>query len=148
MKNKKWNLLLADDDPDDCIFFREALDDLPLSLTLNIANDGAELMELLNEELIVSPDLLFLDLNMPRKNGFECLSEIKSSSKLRDLPVIIFSTSFDQEAIKLLYENGAHYYIRKPGEFSKLRKVILDALTAVDDNGSDQPAKDQFVIQP
>ena len=89
----KHNLLLADDDIDDCIFFKEVLEELPVESFLTTVKDGVELMKFLNTANL--PDVLFLDLNMPRKTGHECLSEIKKDQKLKHLPVIIFSTSFD-----------------------------------------------------
>lgn len=126
------NILLADDDTDDCIFFKEALEDLPLSTNLTAVHDGEQLMQLLTKETNELPHVLFLDLNMPRKNGFECLSEIKLNKKLKQLPVIIFSTSFDQDVVNLLYKNGAQYFIRKPSEFSQLKKVIQQTLTLIE----------------
>jgi DNA-binding NarL/FixJ family response regulator len=85
---------------------------------------------------------------MPRKSGMECLSEIKINIKLKHLPVIIFSTSFDHDVVNLLYEKGAHYYIRKPGEFSQLKKVILEALILTAEENLRQPERDKFVLQP
>jgi CheY-like chemotaxis protein len=139
------NLLLADDDADDCIFFKEVLEELPHTTELVTVNDGVELMRLLsgNEESL--PDAIFLDLNMPRKSGFECLLEIKQNEKLKHLPVIIFSTSFNPEVVNKLRQQGAEYYIRKPADFSDLKKVIsksLDLLT----NGNSQPSPDNFVL--
>ena len=147
MKIASFNLLLADDDYDDCVFFKEALEELPVSSTLKTVNDGEQLMNLLHTKPEPFPDILFLDLNMPRKTGFECLTEIKSNEKLKSLPVIVYSTSFDHEVVNMLYEKGAHYYIRKPGEFSKLKKVILEALTITYQNLSLQPGKENFVIK-
>lgn len=141
-----FNLLLADDDSDDCSFFKDALGELPISATLVTVNDGVELMNFLSAETNL-PDVLFLDLNMPRKSGFECLSEIQLIDKLKDLPVVIFSTSFNLEVVDLLYQNGAHYYIRKPGEYNKLKKAILDAVTLISENKT-QPEREKFIIQP
>src|ERR1700675_4386029 len=107
MKLKQLNILLADDDGDDCYFFKEALKECPVSTHLTTVPDGEHLMHLLTNGTRELPDVLFLDLNMPRKNGFECLSEIRENKKLKDLPVIIFSTSFEQEVVNLLYQNGA-----------------------------------------
>ncbi len=143
----KQNLLLADDDIDDCMFFKEALTDLDLPVALVAVNDGVELMEFLLKKTDDLPDVLFLDLNMPRKSGFECLSEIKLNEKLKQLPVIILSTSLDLEVANLLYDNGAHYFIRKPGEFAVLKKVIHDALIIVSQNKSKQPSREQFILQ-
>ncbi len=140
------NLLLADDDIDDCLFFKEALEELPVYSRLSTVNDGVQLMELLTAKQEMLPDLLFLDLNMPRKNGIDCLSEIKCNEKLQQLPVIIYSTSFDHQVVDKLYEKGAHHYIRKPGEFSNLKKVILKALTITTQKDT-APARENFIIQ-
>ncbi|HKR05359.1 MAG TPA: response regulator [Bacteroidia bacterium] len=147
MNKSKHDLLLADDDADDCIFFKDALEDLPVISTLTTVHDGVELMQLLSARKGNLPDILFLDLNMPRKTGFECLSEIKSDDKLKHLPVIIFSTSLNMEAVNLLYDTGANYYIRKPGDFSKLKKIIHEALTITAQTTSKQPAREKFVLQ-
>src|SRR5215207_11517242 len=122
---QQYNLLLADDDEDDCDFFKEALDELLLPTSLVTVNDGVQLMDFLSESGAENlPDILFLDLNMPRKNGLECLTEIKQLEEYKNLPVIIFSTSLDRDIVDLVYGKGAVYYIQKPGEFSKLKKVI------------------------
>ncbi len=83
---------------------------------------------------------------MPRKNGFDCLSEIKLSSRLKLLPVIVFSTSFEQEVVNLLYQNGAQYFIRKPSEFSEFKKIILQSLIIIEKANTAQPARENFVI--
>ena len=131
MNSNPLNILLADDDTDDCIFFKEAVEELRLPTQLSTLHDGEQLMQHLNNETNELPDVLFLDLNMPRKNGFECLSEIKLNQKLKQLPVIIFSTSFEQEVVNLLYKNGAQYFIRKPSEFSQFKKIIHQTITTL-----------------
>jgi len=143
-----YNLLLADDDHDDCTFFKEALEDLPIEAKLSTVHDGVQLMNFLSTKAGTLPDVLFLDLNMPLKNGVECLSEIKSIREFENLPVIIFSTSFNIEVVDLLYQKGAHYYIRKPGDYDQLKKVILAAVTLAKKNKSIQPTRDQFVLHP
>lgn len=127
-------VLLADDDNDDCLLFQEALEELPLSTHLTIVHDGEQLMELLKKKINRLPHVLFMDLNMPRKNGFECLTEIKLNIKMQQLCVIISSTSSKKEIVNLVYENGAQYYICKPPEFSKLKKIIQEALTIILEN--------------
>ena len=133
MNAKPMNVLLADDDADDCNFFKNALDALPVSTHLTVVPDGEQLMQLLTDALKESdaellPDVLFLDINMPRKNGLECLYEMKQNKKLKDLPVIIFSTSNSRDKITTLFKTGAHIYIHKPGDFSQLKEVIHHAL--------------------
>ena len=145
--NVSFNLLLADDDADDCIFFKEALEELPVSSSLKTVNDGEQLMQLLSTKPVPLPDILFLDLNMPRKNGFECLTEIKLNENLKSLRIIIYSTSLDREIMNSLYEKGANHYIRKPGEFSKLKKIILEALMLSAETGDEKISKENFIIQ-
>lgn len=140
-------LLLADDDMDDCLFFQEALDDLCSTAKLVTVNDGVQLMNLLISEVNELPDALFLDLNMPRKSGFECLAEIKRNEDLQNLPVVIISTSLDTEVINRLYQKGAHYYIRKPGDFNILKKVIHEATNRLSNNKLQQPDRSDFIIQ-
>lgn len=149
MNTERYNLLLADDDDDDCLFFKEALDETSINAALSIVHDGVQLMDYLKTNSSNNfPDVLFLDLNMPRKNGIECLAEIKTDEKLKNLPVIIFSTSLDSEIVNNLYKNGASYYIRKPGDFSKLKKVIEIALTTASENNFRQPERAHFILQP
>lgn len=147
MNLKPLNILLADDDDDDCIFFKEAVDELLLTTQLSTMHDGEQLMKYLNNETNELPDVLFLDINMPRKNGFECLSEIKLNQKLKKLPVIIFSTSFEQEVVNLLYKNGAQNFIRKPAEFSQFKKIIHQTITTlIIPQNISQPTRENFVL--
>lgn len=143
-----YNLLLADDDTDDCFFFREALGELPFMSTLTTVNNGVELMNRLTDQSYHLPDILFLDLNMPLKTGIECLMEIKLNERLKSLPVVICSTSYNPDVINLLHANGANNYIRKPAEFSQLKKVINEALKITEHENSLPSSMDKFVIHP
>lgn len=139
--------MLADDDLDDCLCFKEALEELSVNATLTTVNDGEQLMQWLSQNDEALPDALYLDLNMPRKNGFECLAEIKQTEKLKSLPVIICSTSsFDSDVVSLLYEQGASYYICKPPAFSNLKKIILKSIQLLSQANNEQPIKEQFVL--
>jgi CheY-like chemotaxis protein len=150
------SIFLADDDDDDCLFFKEALGELPVSIQLTTVHDGEQLMNLLSKTADELPPLLFLDLNMPRKNGFQCLTEIKQDERLKRLTVIIFSTSFQQDVADLLYNNGAQYFILKPAAFEDLKKVIhrvimiMEQTLSVSPSGQAgifiQPARENFVI--
>ncbi len=143
---KQMNILLADDDADDRLFFKEALAGFPLSTNLTTVPDGEHLMHLLINDKYELPDVLFLDLNMPRKNGFECLSEIKLNNKLKNLSVVIFSTSFEQEVVNELFQKGAQYFIRKPSEFLQLKKIIQQTLDLILQGNNSQPIKENFVV--
>jgi CheY-like chemotaxis protein len=140
------HILLADDDQDDNILFQDILDELPLPTHLTTVFNGEQLMQLLNETKEQLPDVLFLDLNMPRKNGFDCLLEIKRSEKLKLLSVIIFSTSYDPEIVNLLYKNGAQYYIRKPNSYAKLKNDIHHALILTAQTNIEYPRQETFVL--
>ena len=140
------HILLADDDKDDGILFKDVLEELPLSTRLTTVFNGEQLMQLLNETKEQLPDILFLDLNMPRRNGFDCLSEIRQTEKLKSLSVVIFSTSFESEVVNLLYKNGAQYYIRKPNSFAQLKKLIHQALILTAKTNSGYPTKEKFVL--
>lgn len=125
------NIFLADDDEDDRLFFEEALKEVCNDAILTVAEDGDELMEILYRPPVPMPDVIFLDLNMPKKNGFECLAEIKNNGNLRDLPIIIFTTSLQEESVRKVYNQGANYYVRKPTDYKQL-KVIMRKLLAID----------------
>ena len=97
------HIYIADDDDDDCLLFGDVLRELEGQTKLTTASNGAELMDALEAIAGVTnlPHLLFLDLNMPIKNGIECLVEIKHNPKLRHLPVIIYSTSAQKRSSRL-----------------------------------------------
>ncbi|MES2379422.1 MAG: response regulator [Bacteroidota bacterium] len=140
------SILLADDDRDDCLLFKEALEELPIQTVLTTVHDGEQLMQILTKNTDKLFHILFLDLNMPRKNGFTCLKEIKDNDLLKLLPVIIFSTSYDEHIADLLYKEGATHYICKPAHFSELKKVIQQVLTLVTENNSLQPSKKNLFL--
>ncbi|MBK9016360.1 MAG: response regulator [Saprospiraceae bacterium] len=128
------NILFADDDVDDRFFFEKALREIPIASNLTTVIDGEHLMDYLSENIEQLPDVLFLDLSMPRKSGFECLSEIRENIKLNDMPVVMYSTSYtsdknyEESMIDVLFKMGAQGFIRKPGDFAKLKQVIHDEL--------------------
>ena len=121
-------ILLAEDDDDDRFVFKTALEETGLAYKLTVVNNGEQLMRSLNESTVEDlPHVLFLDINMPRKNGFECLAEIKGIEKLRPLKIIIFS-SHPTQHMEQHYQNGVIYYMRKPNSISQYKKVIHEAL--------------------
>lgn len=125
MKHDVLRVLLADDDDDDRLFFKDAIEVVKVKTIVTMVNDGVELMDYLNDPDTRLPNLLFLDLNMPRKGGMECLKEIRSNSKLKDLSIAIYSTSGLEKDIEETFIKGANIYIKKPNDFEEL-KVILE----------------------
>jgi DNA-binding NarL/FixJ family response regulator len=91
------------------------------------------------------PHVIFLDLNMPFKNGIECLKYIRENPKLKDIPVVVLSTTSSQEAVDQTYQQGANYYICKPRTFQHLVKVIEKVLS-IDMWQLPQPPKEKFVL--
>lgn len=128
MSNKLLRILLADDDEDDRLFFKEALEDIKIKTVVSTVNDGIELMQYLQADGAQLPDVIFLDLNMPKKNGIQCLEEIRSSDLLKDLTIAIYSTSGAERDIEETFIKGANVYIKKPNDFATLKKVLEDAM--------------------
>jgi|ERR1041385_4260153 CheY-like chemotaxis protein len=144
---KPIHVLLADDDKDDRFFFKKALGEINLPTHFKSVHDGEQLMKHLYLHSNHLPDILFLDLNMPRKNGSECLSEIKTDRKLAHLPVVIYSTSLNEEIADILYEKGAHYYIRKH-DFPELKKLLYHFLNLFSERKFKRPSRDKFIFCP
>jgi CheY-like chemotaxis protein len=127
MYTEKLHILLAEDDQDDRLFFKDAFNAVKIEHTLTMFEDGNEIMDYLNncEDL---PHIVFLDLNMPGKSGIECLKEIRSNPDLRDLSVAIYSTSASNQNIEETFILGANVYIKKPKDFAALKKIISDVI--------------------
>lgn len=124
-------ILMADDDPDDCLLAKEALAESRLTNDLHFVSDGEELMDYLYQRGKYSapgsaprPGLILLDLNMPKKDGREVLQELKSDPHLRQIPVLVLTTSKAEEDIHRSYYLGANSYITKPVTFSSLIEVM------------------------
>lgn len=140
------HILLADDDKDDRFFFEKALKDIPVHTSLETVEDGEQLMVYLQKKTAKKfPDVIFLDLNMPRKNGMECITEIKGSDKLKHIPVVIYSTSLLEDVADLLYEKGAHYYVRK-AELAELRKILFQLLSLMTEKKFSRPTRAEFIV--
>jgi CheY-like chemotaxis protein len=120
---KPKNILLVDDDEDDQNFFMEAVNEIDNSICLRIANNGVEALAQLNG-MYELPDLIFLDINMPLMNGFECLTQLKKQNRFKTIPVIILSTSNNSAETELARMLGAFFFLYKPSEFSLLKKNV------------------------
>ncbi len=122
---------MADDDPDDRLLVREAFEENRISNNLETVEDGEQLMDFLHKrgkfaETKITPGLILLDLNMPRKSGLEALQEIKSDAKLKRLPVVILTTSKAEEDIIRSYDLGVNSFIVKPVTFDSLVNLIKE----------------------
>jgi CheY-like chemotaxis protein len=127
-KNRAVDLLLVEDNPGDIRLTEEALKDGPVKVNLSVARDGVEAVEFLMQRGKYAnaprPDLILLDLNLPRKNGREVLNEIKADPHLRQIPVVVMTTSRSEQDIEIAYELNANCYITKPIELDEFLGVV------------------------
>jgi CheY-like chemotaxis protein len=119
--------LLADDDQDDRDLFQEALKNIDDSIELSAARNGAEALKKLGQHL-AAPEIIFLDINMPEMDGWDCLMNIRGSDQFKDIPVVMFSTSPASINGKKAIQSGATGYLEKPTSFLEL-KDFLEQLT-------------------
>jgi len=138
--------MLADDDEDDRLFFREAFQEVKIKTSITTFKNGVELMEHLLNEANSLPDIIFLDLNMPRKSGMECLSEIRNHPRLEKLSVAIYSTSSSERDIEDTFIAGANVYIKKPSEFDQLKKILDDVVNINWQYITNGLNKDSFIL--
>lgn len=120
-------LFLAEDDADDMDIFRDTLIEINPDINLLIAKDGLMLLNML-EAAAELPDLIFLDINMPIKNGFQCLQEIRASLKWKNIKIIVLSTSNDVEYIKNAYMLGADLFIPKASSYNEFKALLSKCL--------------------
>ncbi|HZS53649.1 MAG TPA: response regulator [Bryobacteraceae bacterium] len=124
---RSLKILLVEDSPSDVRLIREALKDATVPVQIMVARDGVEATEHLNQSetgQAVRPDLILLDLNLPRKNGKEVLAEIKASPTLRQIPVLIMTSSRSDEDVAQAYSLNANCYITKPGDLQEYISVV------------------------
>ncbi len=144
--NNILEILIADDDDDDKELFQEALYEISPHIKLTAVSNGMELMEKLSQPSL--PDLLFLDLNMPGKNGFECLTELNNILTVKKLPVLIYSTSANPEQIERTYRNGATYYIQKPSSYQAIIHMLYKLVSFSSHQFFSQPSRKEFILNP
>ncbi len=132
MANLLFNILLAEDDESDRMDFKDALEESKIKNSVTTVNDGVELMDYLLKGNNPLPYLIFLDLNMPRKNGLECLKEIRSNEKFKEVVIAIYSTSSSEKDIEKTFKGGANVYLKKPSDFGMLKKALHQIIVYVD----------------
>jgi len=123
------NILLVDDDADDQLFFLDAISAIDKTVHCDVANNGLEAMMRLNSASL--PGVIFLDLNMPKMNGYECLQKIKTSDVLKSIPVIIFTTTSNPKEAERSRSLGAANFLTKTSDFRKLKLQLGEILQAI-----------------
>jgi CheY-like chemotaxis protein len=141
------HILLADDDEGDRLLFNVAFSELEIKSVVHTVNSGMQLMEWLNKKNIRLPDLLFIDLNMPPKNGLECLREIKSNEKFKDVFIAIYSTSDNEPDMEKTFHTGANVYITKPNDFNVLKKVLEKAVEKASKYQDPRMIRENFLLR-
>jgi CheY-like chemotaxis protein len=123
--------LLADDDADDASLFQDALMEVDDSIDFQYAKDGQETLELLKDESSTLPDIIFLDLNMPRMDGKECLRNLKMDTELSRIPVIMYTTSSQAKDIEETMMSGALCFITKPSNMKELKRILFTIVQGI-----------------
>lgn len=121
-------IFYTDDDPDDQQLFKEVLAEIGGHHHIFTQNHGEELMNMLKNPP-PSPHIVFLDLNMPVKNGYEVLKEIRNSDSLQTTPVVVFTTSDDKDSIAMTKNLGADMFVSKPASYSQYKKTLGDLIS-------------------
>jgi CheY-like chemotaxis protein len=121
------HILYIDDDAEDREIFKEAIEAIDPSYICNVANDGFQGLKAL-EEFVVMPDFIFVDVNMPRMNGKQFLSEIKQIPRLRSIPLIMYSTTNHQEEMQSYFNMGAHKVLVKANTFNGVCDIISSTI--------------------
>jgi CheY-like chemotaxis protein len=147
LKNEPLQILLADDDETDRILFKEAFEELKIQTTVHTFDNGVQLMDYLNKNDNRLPHLLFLDLNMPRKSGLECLKEIRRDKKIKDISIAIYSTSNSEKDMEETFLNGANIYIHKPNDFNVLKQILEKALMTAYEYQDQSMKKENFLLR-
>ena len=128
MTNQKVEILLVEDNEDDIVIIQEVFADMKLASIVNTVGDGEEALAYLRRKgkykVARMPDLVLLDINMPKKNGFEVLEEMKNDPRLQSLPVIMLTTSHREEDVVRSYEMGARSYIQKLVDLDQFKQLI------------------------
>jgi CheY-like chemotaxis protein len=139
-------VFLAEDDDDDIFLFAEALKDAHPNATLKTVEDGEKLMKYLATIDGNHPDIIFLDINMPCKDGRECLKAIRSNKELDEVPVIMFSTSNFEKDIDETFKNGASLYVSKPAFFKDEVTILKKIFSLNWQKDLLKPNKERFVV--
>ena len=127
-------ILLADDDADDAELFCEAFARISPDTACHTVENGADLFQLLADHQTDKPDVIFLDINMPIMNGWDCLRKLKNDADYSSIPVIMYSTSSAPKDINMAYSLGALLFLTKPEDFRELSEILRIVATSAQDS--------------
>ena len=139
------NVLMAEDDADDFELFADAINELSIRVFLTRAENGDVLMKILHEKI---PDMLFLDIIMPCRNGKDCLQEIRENRKFDNLPIIVYSGMKDLDTVEFCFRKGTNMYVYKPHTFAELVDVIQKIFTINWKQVRYYPTRSEYILNP
>ena len=142
--SSNYKIFVTDDDADDYLFLRDAIAELDNTVLLEHITSCSQLISLLEDGQI--PDIIFLDLNMPKISGRDCIEKLREEARYLNVPIIIYSTSKSVKDIDFCYEKGANFYLVKPNTFKGLISSIKKVIAIDWKKGLYYPPKEHFLI--
>lgn len=146
-QNLLLHILLIDDDEDDKELFKEAFHDITPDSVISTATSCMDLVNSVDDLHVALPDVIFLDLNMPRMDGFECLDLLKSIDPINNIPVFIYSTTVNPSQMLLTYQKGASMFFQKPATFEGIKKLIRKILVMPREQYYPQMSWENFLVK-
>ncbi|MBS1593653.1 MAG: response regulator [Bacteroidetes bacterium] len=146
MTSKPIYVMLADDSPDEHFLFIHTVKGIDKSITISTAVNGEDLLNKLAGESNL-PDIIFLDINMPFKNGKECLYDMRQDVRLRDIPVVIYSTSDEKSDVEETFALGADMYLKKPQDFIELEDILKELFKTYREQGFYRGDRDRYIFR-
>jgi len=146
LKGQPIRIFLADDNQGDCISFRKALSEINIHTRLTLVSNGEQMIQILNLNQLFLPDIIFLDVNMPLKTGYECLQEIRQNPLYENIPVVMMSTSNAIETVNKAFVSGASLYFCKPNSFPKLKEILKQIVSMEWDINVKQICESDFYL--
>lgn len=146
MTSKPIYVMLADDSPDEHFLFIHTVKGIDKSITISTAVNGEDLLNKLAGESNL-PDIIFLDINMPFKNGKECLYDMRQDVRLRDIPVVIYSTSDEKSDVEETFVLGADMYLKKPQDFIELEDILKELFKTYREQGFHRGDRDRYIFR-
>ncbi|WP_415325790.1 response regulator [Chryseobacterium sp. MMS23-Vi53] len=129
MNREYLNVILVDNDEGNQIFFKNIFKDLKIGIKVQVFCNGENLMEYLKSEEAIVPEILFIDFDIPKKNSLECLHEIKANAKFDQMITTIYSDRLSEAEIEDVFVKGANIFMKKPDNYTELKKVISEVVT-------------------
>jgi response regulator RpfG family c-di-GMP phosphodiesterase len=147
MNREYLNVILVDDDEGNIVFFKNILKELKIGIKVQAFQNGSDLLEYLNSEDALVPEILFMDFDIPKKNALECLQEIKENFKLENMVTAVYSSNLSEAEVENIFVNGGNIFMKKPNDYSALKKVVSEIITINWQYHTSGFNKDNFIMK-